>query len=401
MRKDIYERMLLMKNDGVKPNYAELARRFDCDYRTAKKYYEDDQNTLTIKKQKPSLLDDFKDLIETKINEGCTAMSVYYFIKSKGFKGGYTIVREYAKQIRTIGQIKATIRFETNPGLQAQVDWKESLSMTNKFGEIFNINIFLTLLGYSRKKFIKLTLDRNQDTLIEAMIDSFKHFEGVPKEILFDNMKTVVNRSRTNYQNAVINETFYQFSKDMGFEVWSCRAYRPQTKGKVEALAKLMSRLQPYNNEFETIDELLTIVNKVMEEINNEVSQATGEMPNLRWKKEKEYLLPLPSQTLIDDYLNKPITRIVTKESMVVYKKNKYSLSPKYIGKTVTLEVIDGKLNIYLNKEKIGEHAISNKHYNYLESDYIEILKSDAFKFKDPEEIEQFAKKQMAIYDKI
>ena len=297
--------------------------------------------------------------------------------------------------------MKATIRFETNPGLQAQVDWKESLKMMNKYGEIFEINIFLIILGYSRKKFIKLTLDRNQDTLINAMISSFKYFEGIPKEILFDNMKTVVNRSRTNYQNAVINETFYQFSKDMGFEVWSCVAYRPQTKGKVEALAKLMSRLQPYNKEFETLEDLDVIVNKVMKEINEEKSQSTGEAPNVRWAREKEYLTSLPNPTLFDDYLSKPITRIVTKESMVSFKKNKYSLSPKYIGKVVTLEENNGKLNIYLNKAKIAEHTISNKLYNYSESDYIEILKSDAFKFKDPEEIEKFAKKQMAIYDNI
>ena len=61
------------------------------------------------------------------------------------------------------------------------------------------------------------------------MIDSFKYFDGVPKEILFDNMKTVIDQSRSNYQNVIINESFYQFSKDMGFEVISCRAYRPQS----------------------------------------------------------------------------------------------------------------------------------------------------------------------------
>lgn len=401
MRKDIYERMLLMKNEGIKPNYAEIARRLDCDYRTAKKYFDNDQKTFENKKPRPSLLDNYKEIIESKINEGCTASSVYHFIKNKGYQGKYTIVREFAKKIRKNGQRKATIRFETNPGLQAQVDWKESLKMINKYGEMFEINIFLIILGYSRKKFIKLTLDRNQDTLIKAMISSFKYFEGIPKEILFDNMKTVVNRSRTNYQNAVINETFYQFSKDMGFEVWSCVAYRPQTKGKVEALAKLMSRLQPYNKEFETLEDLDVIVNKVMKEINEEKSQSTGEAPDVRWAREKEYLTSLPNPTLFDDYLSKPITRIVTKESMVSFKKNKYSLSPKYIGKVVTLEENNGKLNIYLNKAKIAEHTISNKLYNYSESDYIEILKSDAFKFKDPEEIEKFAKKQMAIYDNI
>lgn len=57
---------------------------------------------------------------------------------------------------------------------------------------------------------------------MRAMINGFIYFQGVPKEIIFDNMKTVVDQSRTNYHDALINETFYRFSKDMGFEVWPC-----------------------------------------------------------------------------------------------------------------------------------------------------------------------------------
>lgn len=143
------------------------------------------------------------------------------------------------------------------------------------------------ILGYSRSKYIELTIDRNQDTLMMAMINGFRYFQGVPKEIIFDNMRTVVDQSRTNYQNAIINETFYQFSKDMGFEVWSCRAFRPQTKVKVEALAKLMSRLNPYNNEFDTLEELEEIVREVMSDINNDKSYATNERPFKLLEKEK------------------------------------------------------------------------------------------------------------------
>lgn len=111
------------------------------------------------------------------------------------------------------------------------------MKLISRTGKIFEINIFLMIPSYSRSKYIELTIDRNQDTLMMAMINGFRYFQGVPKEIIFDNMRSVVDQSLTNYQNAIINETFYQFSKDMGFEVWSCRAFRPQTKGKVEALA--------------------------------------------------------------------------------------------------------------------------------------------------------------------
>ena len=233
------------------------------------------------------------------------------------------------------------------------------------------------------------------------MIDSFKYYKGIPKEILFDNMKTVIDQSRTSYQNVIINESFYQFSKDMGFEVISCRAYRPQTKGKAEALAKLMDRLKPYNYEFETIEELERIVIELNEEINNEVSQATNEIPYIRFQKEKEYLSKLPNLDLLDNYLTRPIERKVSKESMVTYLNNKYSLHPKYIGKTVTLIVKEDKLDIIYKQEIIASHKISDKHFNYHKDHMIEILKSDAFKFKSDDEIEKIADKNLEIYDSL
>ena len=399
MRKDIYERMKIMKQGETKPNYAEIARRWNCDYRTVKRYFE--QDVVPIRKiTKPSKLDPYRTIIEEKVNLGCTGSSIYHFIKKKGYDGKYSILRDYVRSIKVEGEQKATIRFETNPGLQAQVDWKERMKIISRQGEIFEINIFLMLLGYSRTKYIELTIDRNQETLMMAMINGFRYFQGVPKEIIFDNMKTVVDQSRTNYQEAVINETFYQFSKDMRFEVWPCRAFRPQTKGKVEALAKLMSRLEPYNNEFDTLEELEEIVREVMNDINNDKSYATNEKPLTLLEKEKEYLLPLPNQELINNYFTKPIRRIVTKESMITYMNNKYSLEPKYIGKIVNLEVSDDQIKIIYGKEIIATHKLSKQKFNYQQDHMVSILKSDAMKFKKDEEIEDFAKKQLELYDK-
>lgn len=398
MRKDIYEVVKKMKEENVKPNYAELARRWNCDYRTVKRYFE--QDVIPIRKQtKPSKLDPYKGIIEEKVELGCTGSSIYHFIVRKGYDGKYSILRDFVRSIRIEGEQRATIRFETNPGLQAQVDWKEKLKLISKNGEIFEINIFLMLLGYSRTKYIELTINKNQDTLMMSMINGFRYFGGIPKEIIFDNMRTVVDQSRTRYQDAIINETFYQFSKDMGFEVWSCRAFRPQTKGKVEALAKLMSRLQPYNNEFETLEELEEIVREVMDDINNDKSYATNIEPLKLLEKEKEYLLPLPNQELVNNYFTKPIRRIVTKESMITYLNNKYSLEPKYIGKIVNLEVSNDAIKIIYDKQIIATHKLSKKKLNYKQDHMVSILKSDAMRFKKDEEIEDFARKQLEMYD--
>lgn len=400
MRKDIYERMKMMKKEDIKPNYAQIARQLDCDYRTVKRYYENKEPSLPQSK-KPSKLDGFRELISEKVDLGCSGYAIFRFIQSKGYTGKYSILRDFIFSIKQERTKKATIRFETNPGLQAQVDWKEDKRMVSRNGEVFQINIFLIILGFSRLKYIELTLDKSEDTLQKVLINSFKYFGGIPREILFDNMKTVVDHSKSNYSQAVLNQDFYQFSKDMNFEVITCRPYRPQTKGKVEALAKLTSRLDPYNYEFDTIEELQMIVNKVRSEINSEYSHAINESPKTLFEKEKEYLLPLPNQELLDNYFQKPITRIVTKESMITYMNKKYSLDTKYIGKTVTLKVANDTLYILFGNKIIADHKISDKKFNYQEEHYVSILKSDAFKDKQESEIEKFARKHLSIYDKI
>lgn len=399
MRKDIYERVKLMKKDNIKPNYASIARAYDCDYRTVKRYYETDPEDLQLKRVYKSKLDPYKQIVIDKLKLGCSAYSIFEFIKKKGYPGQYSIVKRYCHQVKSEETKKATIRFETNPGLQAQVDWKENFTLVSKDGEIFTINIFLMLLGYSRKKYIELTLDRNQDTLFNAMVRGFKYFGGIPKEIIFDNMKTVVDRSKTMYEKAVINEQFYQFSKDMGFEVWACRPYRPQTKGKVEALARVTSRLKVYNGEFETIDELDEIVKDLRSDLNSEVSQATGLPPNVLWEKEKEYLLPLPNEDVLNTYLTIPLIRKVSKESMIVYNKRKYSLPINYIGKTVEIKEENGKLYILDQKKIITMFDISSRKFNYKLAHMQEILGSDVMKYKGKDEIENFAKKQLQLYD--
>ena len=164
---------------------------------------------------------------------GCSAKSIYLLIKDKyGYTGSYSLVNKFISNHKKEQIHKATIRYETIPGHQAQVDWKEKFKLVDRYGTEYIINIFLIILGYSRKKFIKLTFDRSQQTLFECMSQAFEFFGGTTKEILFDNMKTVVDQAKSNYHSVVINEKFRQFSKDANFNIVTCRPYRPQTKRK-------------------------------------------------------------------------------------------------------------------------------------------------------------------------
>lgn len=400
MRKDIYEYVKELQKEGAKINYAQVAEVFNCDYRTVKRYAENPY-TKPVRAPKPSKLDEYREIIIEKLDRHCTRYSIYEFIKELGYTGHYTILADFCRKYVQDQTKKATIRFETNPGLQAQVDWKEEMTLHTRDGEPITFNIFLMLLGFSRKKYIELTLDRSQDTLMGAMLRGFSEFGGVPKEIIFDNMRTVVDQSKTQYRNAHINDRFYQFSKDVGFEVWTCRPYRPQTKGKVEALARTMERLRPFDGEFNTIEELEEIIRRLKVELNSSVSQATGQIPDVLLKKEKEYLHKLPGKDVLETYLTIPLTRKVSKESMIVYNKRKYSLPTYYIGKSVEIKEENGKILILYNGIKVETHEISEKPFNYKYEHVKEILATDAMKHKDILEIEQVARNNMDLYDKL
>lgn len=408
MRNDIKDAIsFFLKEDAIMFNKAELARRFDCDPRTIDRYIRIQSGEFIPPENSRvyhSKLDNYKGIIIDKVDTyGCTAMAAYKFIVQKGYEGKYSIVADFVKQHKEQETRKATIRFETNPGLQAQVDWKEDMILVNKNGEIFKINIFLMVLGYSRYKFIMLTSNRSQETLFNCMITAFKFFEGIPKEILFDNMKTVVDHSKSSFGKTIFNQSFEYFAKDMGFKPIACRPYRPQTKGKVESLAKLMNRVKVYNEEFTTWEELEIIIKNLLYDINHEVSQGCGVTPLELFEKEKEYLLPLPNQNILTTYFSRQEekTYVVNKESMIRYEGRKYSVPTRYIGEKMTVTTNDSNnLSIYYNNQLVVCHSISSKMYNYTKDTACDILKSDAMRHRTDAEILAFVEQNLLNMDR-
>lgn len=400
MRKDVSNQIEKLKGLGLL-NKSELARRLGCNRRTVYKYLNDD-GFKPKKREYVSILDEYKSTIIEKVDTyGASAMAVFKFIQKKGYTGGYLTVNNYVKKHKNDETKKATIRFETSPGLQAQVDWKEKITMINRQGMVFVVNIFLMVLGYSRLKFVKLTSDKKQKTLFECMFEAFKYFQGIPHEVLFDNMKTVVDRSKSTYKNVVLNDTFKAFAQDSGFEIITCRAYRAKTKGKVETLAKLVDRLKVYNSEFDTFEELELIVKQFNSEINNEVSQAIHEKPFERFKNEKEYLSPLPTMDLLLSYFHHEKEYTVYKDSMINYKGQKYSVPTRFIGKHVNVNEMDSAINIYYTGNLIANHSKSETFLNYKKDHAIEILSSDALNGWDDSSIEDFIENNLRKMDLI
>ena len=404
MRKDVYERMRYFVVEKIKPNYSAIARQYGVDPRTVKTAYLRAQNGETIvrnQRKRRSKLDGFQDIIKDKYTAGCSARAIYDFIVEKGFTGKYTIVKDYCRRFRKAQTKKATIRVEHTMGLSAQVDWKEQVTMTDQNGVPHTFSIFLYVLPYSKFKFLKLTLDQKQDTLFKCLFEAFKATGGIPKEIWFDNMATVVDHKLSDFHHHRFNERFLSFSHDAGFHPIACRPFRPQTKGCVEALARTMGRLKPYDGEFSTINDLNNIVNRLAERLNHEKSQSNNQKPVELWAKEKEHF-----RSLNDDlvrYFHSNQTRKVSRDSMIRFQNHQYSVSPNYIGKEVEIKPTpdDKAIHVFYQGVEIQKHDLTNKQFNYDLHDKHAILKSDLMADKTDEEINQYMLNNLSIYDQI
>jgi len=359
--KRLDDQLNLLRMSGEKPNFAALAREFDCDYRTVKRHWLKGELEKD-KRNKGSKLDDTKELIRAKLSiKGTTVRGVYEFIiDQKLYDGTYSNFRKYVKNndLKPKTKDKGHGRFETPAGVQAQADWKEDFSLTSKNGELFEFNIFNVELTYSRLNHFELSITKDQNDVHRCLINSFVHFGGVPREIVFDNMATASirvagsNKRRTNPRLSV-------FARDFGFEVRLCKPGHSYTKGKVESRNKILDWLRPYDGEFETLEDLKEIVKKINIKANNYICQATNQPPTLLFQIEKEYLSPLPSKDLIETYQSSYKTK-VGKDGMIYFRGNRYSVDPALIGETVGYEEIGNKLYIYYNLKLETVHEIEN-----------------------------------------
>ena len=120
------------------------------------------------------------------------------------------------------------MRYETGAGVQAQLDWKESVPFITKEGEVLEVNILSLILSYSRYRIYKVSLTKSQEVLFHFLNEAFIQLGGVPKELLTDNMKTVIDEHRTEYSKGKVNNKFQQFADDYGFKVCPCIAGGPK-----------------------------------------------------------------------------------------------------------------------------------------------------------------------------
>jgi transposase len=233
LAKEEYMEIKILRKQGHK--IKEIAREMGISKNTVKKYIATEEYH-GYRKRTPviSKLNPFKDYILNRLEKGLPhripASVIYKELIPLGYQGKQTLLRCFIHLYwKDKQKLKPIIRFETQPGEQMQVDWA-TVRLNNR-----TITVFIAILGFSRKAYLEFTNDQTEDTLLRCHENAFHYFGGVPRNVLYDNMKTVVDK-RDCYGKGdhKLQKTLYDFAKHYGFHPMLCRPFRPQTKGKVE-----------------------------------------------------------------------------------------------------------------------------------------------------------------------
>jgi transposase len=213
-----------------------------------------------------------------------------------GYDGGISQLREFVAKIRPHQDPEPTVRFETDPGDQLQIDFVVFRTGRDP------LRAFTASLGYSRMSYAEFVDNERAETWISCLENAIHRFGGVPKSLLCDNPKAIViDRNAYGDGKHRYHQQFYDFAKHYKLRIKLCQPYRAQTKGKVERFHRYLRESFFYPLEtrlFPVVIDTVTANREVsmwLDSIANMRIHATlKERPIDRFAREKPFLAPLP-----------------------------------------------------------------------------------------------------------
>lgn len=299
--------------------------------------------------RRASKLDPYKEHIRARIHEcNLSAVRLLKEIRSMGYDGGYTILKDFARTLRpNKSYSKLTVRFETPPGKQAQCDWGYCGQYKDLSGKKHSIYAFVYVLAHSRFMYVRFTTRMHLKTLLECHQHAFDYCGGWPEQILYDNMKQVRLNPKT------WNPGFIDFIDHYGIIPKTHRPYRPRTKGKVERMVAYVKDSFLNGRHFADIEELNAQALIWLEHTaNSRVHATTGQVPRELLAKEK---LTDPGSCPAFRWVDK-VPRVANSEAMVLYDKSHYSVPVIAAGQTVSVHAGSCSLRILMGDTVIAEH---------------------------------------------
>lgn len=330
-----------------------IAEELGINRKTVAKAIKDEERPEYKRQHRGSMLDPYKDYIKQRVEKyDLTATRVLQEIRSQGYPGSYTILKDYVHQIRRAKPKPAFVRFETPPGQQAQVDWSDFGYLET--GKVkMKLWCFSMVLGYSRMLYIEYTHSQNLTALGQAHINAFRYFGGITDTILYDNMKTIVlSREGENIQ---WNPQFMDFARYYGFLPSVCQPGRKETKGKVERPFSYIRSSFFVGQDYIDLCNLNEKARSWLDNVANmRVHATTQAIPFDRLKEEK-----LQSLRDEDYVLEHTEMRRSSKDCYISFCGNRYSIPYQYSCRDLTIKEKGHQLMVFFGEQQIASHSIS------------------------------------------
>jgi transposase len=311
--------------------------------------------TAAPRPKRGSKLAPFYDQIRQWVTEDhlYNCQTMFDRLQKQGYTGGRSLIKSFVQPLRPPRARQRPVRrYETRPGEQLQFDWGEFTYEVA--GHTHKLYGFAGVLGYSRMRFACFTKRCDTPTLIRSLMAACEYFDGLPDAILTDRMKSVI--LTMDGRQPQWNPLFADFLAAIGVTPRVCRAYTPQTKGKIERSIGVVKTSFWAGVRFRDIADLNAQALAWCDRINQTVHATTHARPIDRWVEEG--LRPLPQGFAWERYHLEE--RQVTRDGFISFDGVLYGVPAHaaVTGRTVQVGVRHHTLTIWAGGQVIASHPV-------------------------------------------
>ena len=342
------------RGEGIK----RIARELGVDRKTVKRWLKLGAWRPREPQRRARQLDPFAGFMERRAPEvGFNGAVLYRELQGLGFTGGIVQVQRFLRPRREQRRWSelATVRFETGPGEQAQVDYGQLWVWIGAQPE--KVHLFVFTLGYSRRLYAHAYRHERLTSLLDGHERAFRWFGGVTLSCLYDNPRNLVLGRREH--KVLWHPQFEDFARYYGFTPRACQPYRARTKGKVENGVKYVKRNAMAGRRFTSWEDLNDWLERWSVEVADQrVHGTTHERPTERFTHEQ--LTPLSTRPPY--HYEHVQSRRVANDALVTIGAARYSVPVAYVGQTVHVQENTTHYEIFHRARLIARHSKATRY---------------------------------------
>jgi transposase len=283
-----------------------------------------------------------------------TARRLWEELQAQGFTGGYKQVWTRVRELRPRPVPMPVVRFETERGRQAQMDYSvHDIDFTVEGRR--RVYLFSYLLGYSRRAYLHWVESQDFETTIRQHIQAFTYLGGVAATCLYDNMKVAVLRWQDG--EPIYNPRLLAFATHYGYKPVACQPRRPATKGKCERFFFYVEKNLLPGRAFQTLAHLNEVTAWWLANVADvRILRPSKQTPCQRHAEELPHLLPLPACPFQADAV---VYRTVDAEGFVAWRGNRYAVPYCHIGRLLPVRLSETELIVHSpDLQEIARHPL-------------------------------------------